>query len=414
MHTEYPCNNINWPKLSSASLRNKLLKFNNLGLIFILFLFFSVSSILAQQDSRIEIQLKSQGKSLAKADTSQKDIDPADSKKFKLDFNIELQVEDLLDDVRSFLNDEGLAKITIHFNNPIEGLILNERLINGTNSEILVELENPEEWKLKKKIGSVVRQYHALTAMDYLTFKVNAISDNLVSLDQPQAEELDIPESIVIPTYDKEEEIGNSSHVHLKEADPTKIDDIVKIKADYKVNYIFVEWEIKRDENISHFVIERMKEGEEDYLEIGEIFALASSNDSDTYSYNDYDKYDEGKYTYRIKIVQIDGQTHFTDATEVEVELDIFGQETLTMYPNPCEDQFNIEISLVKPVNILSASIFNKVGDIVYSDIIKESSLIAGNYMYKIQNMDVEPGKYSVLITMDNQQVVEMLNVIQN
>ena len=154
------------------------------------------------------------------------------------------------------------------------------------------------------------------------------------------------------------------------------------------------------------FEIQRASEGNE-FHTIGYVNGAGTTTEPQQYSYLDA-TVNTGAYSYRLKNVDYDGRSYYSDVVEVEV----VGPLTFALeqnYPNPFNPSTKIKFSVPEAGDIKLA-LYNIVGEevAVLVDGVKEAgfynvtfdatSLPSGVYLYKLQSANsVETMKMMLL-----------------
>src|SRR5690606_38841399 len=155
-----------------------------------------------------------------------------------------------------------------------------------------------------------------------------------------------------------------------------------------------LNWSTATEKNNNIFEIERKTVGGE-FVRIGHVKGAGTTSQEQHYSYVD-SKVPAGKYTYRLK--QIDFNGEFSYSKEVEVDVTAPVEFALAQnYPNPFNPVTQIEYSVDQPglvkltvFNVLGqqiASLVNEVKDAGnYSISFDASNISSGTYFYKLEN----------------------------
>lgn len=178
-----------------------------------------------------------------------------------------------------------------------------------------------------------------------------------------------------------------SSYVLIATTTPVKLSSFT---VNAKNSGAFLNWSVEnQDANSSHFEIERSANGT-DFTQVGMV--NATSNQKESYSYNDANINLAGTVYYRLKMVDKDGQFAYSDIKSVQ-----FGNATfaVSLYPNPVQNMTKLNITLDQP-QVIKVSVNNALGNVVQQfeisgqkgineKSINLSSVPAGSYMIRIQ-----------------------------
>jgi len=175
---------------------------------------------------------------------------------------------------------------------------------------------------------------------------------------------------------------------------------------------IDLKWSTKTEVNSYKFVVERSlktEDGSQNALweAVGEVNASGNSNSPKEYSFSDKNLAD-GKYSYRLKMIDNDGTFEYSPVVEVEVEV----PNTFALsqnYPNPFNPVTQIQYQL--PVNSqVKLMIFSITGELVttlvdenqpagnYTVPFDASALASGTYIYRLVAGDFVSTKKMVVL----------------
>ncbi len=150
-------------------------------------------------------------------------------------------------------------------------------------------------------------------------------------------------------------------------------------------------WETESESNNSHFVIERSADNR-DFKAIGEVKGKGNSNTTTRYSYSDK-KPGPGKNYYRLKQVDLDGKTTFSEVIDITPRS---AQQTIFLYPVPASSVINLRTTADKKETV-TVSIIDRSGNVKGSYPRKLdkgentlnfpiSSLPTGNYLMQVKS----------------------------
>jgi hypothetical protein len=173
-------------------------------------------------------------------------------------------------------------------------------------------------------------------------------------------------------------------------------------KSDVELN-----WVTKTEVNNYGFYIERSI-NDSDWKNLTFIEGHGNSNSPKEYSYSDKDLFAGGsKFQYRLKQVDTDGQSEYSDVVEVEIMPTKF--ELSQNYPNPFNPSTTIQFSLPKATQ-LKINVYNMIGELVrtiadgnydagyHKVTLNAVDLPSGAYVYRIESPDFVQVKKMVLI----------------
>ncbi len=166
-----------------------------------------------------------------------------------------------------------------------------------------------------------------------------------------------------------------------------------------------VELRWKTENEVNSFMFEIQRAGAESlWKKIGEVKAGGNSNSPKEYYFRD-GNLSNGKYQYRLRMVDIDGTYQYSDA--VEVKIDKPEKFAISQnYPNPFNPSTTIEYEIPERSHI-SLKIFDVLGNEVETPVngIKDAgyhkvnyhsgntNISSGTYFYRINITELESGK---------------------
>ena len=170
---------------------------------------------------------------------------------------------------------------------------------------------------------------------------------------------------------------------------PVELTSFTASSAEGKVN---LSWATATEVNNYGFEIERKAEGTE-FEVVGKIQGAGNSNTVRAYSFVD-ESISAGKYSYRLKQIDIDGKFSYSNILDVEVMPASFSLNQ--NYPNPFNPSTKISYSLatdskvmLKVYNILGAEVLTLVNETqkagAHTIQFNASNLPSGVYIYRLQ-----------------------------
>jgi sRNA-binding regulator protein Hfq len=190
-------------------------------------------------------------------------------------------------------------------------------------------------------------------------------------------------------------------HRNLNAVTPLFIDDIsfdqnvpvelVNFSAVRNGNNVTLNWSTATETNNYGFEIERYSD---DWQKIGFVPGFGTTTETHSYIYPD-NSLQSGKYSYRIKQIDLDGNYKYSDIIEVVIETPVEFYLAQN-YPNPFNPSTTIQFNL--PVDAqVTVKIFNSLGEQITTLAEKEYSagshelkfnaenLVSGLYIYSIE-----------------------------
>lgn len=159
-------------------------------------------------------------------------------------------------------------------------------------------------------------------------------------------------------------------------------------------NNVKLNWQTNAEQNNSHFDIERKAEGTE-WKKVGNVKGIGNSNTVQKYSYCD-NKLSAGKYSYRLKQVDFNGNYEYHNLTENVLVSTPKKFELSQNYPNPFNPKTKIDFQLPYDMKV-SVIVYDITGREVktlvnneyrkadyYTIDFNATQLASGTYFYRI------------------------------
>ncbi len=165
---------------------------------------------------------------------------------------------------------------------------------------------------------------------------------------------------------------------------------------------VILNWSTATETNNLGFEVQRRSDG--DYRTIGFVDGHGTTTEIQNYSFADINP-GTGLYHYRLKQIDFDGTTEFSEEIEVEF-LNPSKFELKQNYPNPFNPSTNISFSIPEP-GLVTLKIYNIIGEIV-SELLDEFKE-AGIYEINFSADNLPTGIYiAKLSTGNNIQTIKM------
>lgn len=171
--------------------------------------------------------------------------------------------------------------------------------------------------------------------------------------------------------------------------------DLIKIWAESKTDHIEVNWLIGSEQDVSHYNLERSLDGSNfDYLTT--IAAVGNSSSTLNYSYDDFEVLRETNYFYRYKVFDNDGSYEFSPVVVGRLYGEGNGNlnESVFVYPNPSESNFNLGI-YSDGEKAIQIQIYNTIGQLVYNE---QQNLSKGYNVFPVSADEWAVGMYNLKI----------------
>ncbi|QQS37023.1 MAG: T9SS type A sorting domain-containing protein [Ignavibacteriales bacterium] len=188
--------------------------------------------------------------------------------------------------------------------------------------------------------------------------------------------------------------IGSSSG-----SDPLPV-ELSSLNALAKGRTIVLQWSTQSEINSFSFDVERLS-GSENWVSVSKIPAGGNSNSPLNYSFTDKEL-NPGKYSYRLKMIDADGQFEYSQTVEAEILVpDEFALKQ--NYPNPFNPTTKISFNLPEESEV-QLSVYNALGqkviDLVnqqypagfYETDFNGSNLTSGIYFFTLNAQGLEGG----------------------
>jgi Secretion system C-terminal sorting domain len=176
--------------------------------------------------------------------------------------------------------------------------------------------------------------------------------------------------------------------------------ELSSFKAQNTLNDVTLNWETKTEYNCEKFEIER-KSLITEWSKIASVSASGNSNVAKQYFYTDK-KLNSGKYSYRLKMVDLDGNFKYSDLINTEIAAPrefVLSQN----YPNPFNPSTKINYNLSVDSKVI-LEVYNITGEMIGQLVNEEQS--AGYYSIDFNsssiNRSLSSGVYFYRITAIN------------
>ena len=166
-----------------------------------------------------------------------------------------------------------------------------------------------------------------------------------------------------------------------------------------------IYWKTEEEKNSDYFDIERKSESDYGFKSIARLQASGVSTITHEYNYLD-ENLPNGKYQYRLKIVDLDGKYNYSRVSYLQVFCG--NQEETNVFPNPATDVVNVALQ-TNADDTYHIAIYDLAGRLVYKN---EYSFANGFNQVQIPISQFQNGYYSLLIT--NNIKTESFKLLKN
>ncbi len=205
------------------------------------------------------------------------------------------------------------------------------------------------------------------------------------------------PNGIPVVVYSDEANSGKATVMKFAESEDSSLPvELSEFTARAAGNTVNLWWRTESEVNNFGFEVERrpiavsgQQSAINNWQKIGLVAGAGTSTAPTEYSFED-SKLAEGRYTYRLKQIDLDGSFEYSQI--VEIEIIILHEFSLSQnYPNPFNSYTNITFSIATE-SFVSLYVFDASGRAV-SDLIARK-LPAGNYSRQWNPADLPSGIY--------------------
>lgn len=247
-------------------------------------------------------------------------------------------------------------------NRQIEGLDHEGEITNGGTFNVYALPNNKAEWHVEFPVGvtevSVIK-----------TVSTGGVDATQNPQEEPASYYSDPANGIgkLYPAYGNEAGYARANGESTREFFAFKVDfvpnsilpvEFGEINAHSTKDGVHVSWSTLSEINNSHFEVERSHDGI-NFYNIGKILGKGNSSSKLEYKFIDSESDGYGKLYYRIKQVDFDGRSAFSEIVYVKLGF----SESISIYPNPASSG---KLHL-KGVKVRTVDVYDLKGRIVYS-----------------------------------------------
>jgi hypothetical protein len=182
--------------------------------------------------------------------------------------------------------------------------------------------------------------------------------------------------------------LSNTFYFASTSASPLPV-ELISFSGSVNNTFVKLNWETATEVNNYGFEIQRQSVDENNWTKIGFVNGSGNSNSSKNYVFEDK-KVNTGKYLYRLKQIDNDGQFEYSN--EIEVNLGIPNTLTLSQnYPNPFNPATVIRYQLSNPT-FVCLKVYDTLGNEVVTLVNEQKN--AGDYEIKFDGSKLASGMY--------------------
>ena len=165
---------------------------------------------------------------------------------------------------------------------------------------------------------------------------------------------------------------------------------------------INLDWLTEQELNVDRFIVQRREGHSSKFTAVGEVRACGNCMDDNAYVFKDRTARPGVNYTYRLKMLDLDGQYEYSDMVTTKINSN--GDEW-EIYPNPGKGIFTLWLN--DEHNASALSIVDQLGRVVYQAPIEQED----RYL-DLDLSALKGGLYQVMIINGNQPFAKPLVVI--
>ncbi|MFN0158762.1 MAG: LamG-like jellyroll fold domain-containing protein [Bacteroidota bacterium] len=183
---------------------------------------------------------------------------------------------------------------------------------------------------------------------------------------------------------------------------------------------VLLSWQTVTELNNYGFYVERRLAGQDLFVELPNSFVAGNGTTIQPHEYSWTDEnLAPGRYYYRLRQVDLDGTTHHTDATEVNVDVlaGVINDETPNVfalaqnYPNPFNPSTKIQFSVDKS-GLAEMKVFNLVGQEV-ATLYSGHAETGKQYQVSFDAENLPNGVYFYKLTSNNQSSLKKMTLLK-
>ena len=175
---------------------------------------------------------------------------------------------------------------------------------------------------------------------------------------------------------------------HIAEESPTPV-ELVGFTANQSDNQVRLTWSTASEINNKGFEINRSINGNNSV--IGFVEGKGSSSEINNYKFTDETELRPGIYSYRLKQIDYDGTSEYSDEVRVEIVEQVKEYTLLQNYPNPFNPVTKIRFHLPEEAEVV-LTVYNSIGEQI-TNLVNER-LNSGSHEIEFNAVDFASGVY--------------------
>ena len=184
---------------------------------------------------------------------------------------------------------------------------------------------------------------------------------------------------------------GNQSELSNEAGNPVVPVELESFAAKSNQDKVILNWKTATEKNSNEFEIERADANSKKYVyhKIGFVKGAGNSSTPKSYKFIDENPINSNKFSYRLKLIDLDGQISYSNKVEVDVTPSAY--HVYQNYPNPFNPVTTIKYSLPETANV-SLIIYNSLGKKVKTLLNEQHE--AGYHSVNFNAVDLASGIY--------------------
>lgn len=168
-------------------------------------------------------------------------------------------------------------------------------------------------------------------------------------------------------------------------------------------------WSTASENNASHFVVERKLSGTDKFESIAEVKAVGTSSVVNHYTLTDAKVSLGNTYIYKLKLVDADGSSNYSNDVTVELE-GIGGILTVgDVTPNPVKDQSTVSVNLSESAT-MTVELFNSEGKSLGTLF---NGTTTGLRDITINAQDYATGSYTLVFRVGERTIIRSIRIVK-